>query len=149
MKEGDHIPGTIVNQFINDYCTIHDLHKHFRLEHDVQQVMKLDDAKGWDITVKAPANDGSKEKRVSVIRGKKLVVATGLTSEPNMPSFEGENEFNVPLLHVRDLGENSDLLNGAQRVVVLGGTKSASDAAYQYAMNGVHVDWVIRESGHG
>lgn len=86
-----------------------------------------------------------------MIYTQKLIVATGLTSEPYLPSFKGQESFGVPLFHVRDLKpyETKVLHQHGQRVAIFGVTKSSWDAAYTYATAGMQVDWIIRESGHG
>lgn len=69
-----------------------------------------------------------------------------------MPNFEGEEEFGAPLMHMKDVGrflEKTKGVGGVEKVVVYGGSKSASDVAYAYASEGVKVEWVIRESGRG
>lgn len=81
------------------------------------------------------------EKR---IYARKLVVATGMTSEPVKPVIEGEEQFGAPVFHCKDFGKHADTLCSAKRVAVLGGTKSAWDVAYSYASSGVEVDWIIR-----
>ncbi len=82
----------------------------------------------------------------SRIFARRLIVATGLTSEPFMPHFEGQEGFDAPLFHPRDFLQNAHTINPAttKRVTVLGGTKFAWDAVYAYASKGVKVDWVIR-----
>jgi cation diffusion facilitator CzcD-associated flavoprotein CzcO len=35
-------------------------------------------------------------------------------------------------------------MSAAKRIVVLGGSKSAADAVYVNALEGRHVDWVVR-----
>lgn len=79
----------------------------------------------------------------------KLIIATGLNSEPFMPVFKGVDAFGAPLFHVRDFCKNQALIKTTERLVVLGGTKSTSDCAYDFADQGVRVHIVIRESGHG
>jgi cation diffusion facilitator CzcD-associated flavoprotein CzcO len=80
----------------------------------------------------------------------KLVVSTGMTSEPFIPAIPGSESFNAPIFHVKSLHEQVPIVSkNAKNVVILGGSKSAYDAAYAFATNGVTVDWVIRESGTG
>jgi cation diffusion facilitator CzcD-associated flavoprotein CzcO len=78
------------------------------------------------------------------MRTKKLVVATGLTSEPFLPTFKGSKEFGAPLFHCRDFLAYASTMDTERSVVIFGGTKSAWDTVYAYAAKGVKVDWVIR-----
>jgi cation diffusion facilitator CzcD-associated flavoprotein CzcO len=75
---------------------------------------------------------------------KKLVLATGTTSNPHMPSIPGMDTFKGPLFHTADLGCHAEDLIAAKNIVVLGGSKSSADAVYINASQGKHVDWVIR-----
>jgi cation diffusion facilitator CzcD-associated flavoprotein CzcO len=93
------------------------------------------------LTVK---QDGS-EKEIKIL-AKKLVVATGLTSEPFLPVIDGQESFGGPIFHGKDFLQHADTLETAKSVAVFGGTKSAWDAVYAYASKGVQVNWIIRGS---
>ena len=79
----------------------------------------------------------------------KIMVASGLTSTPNMPTFHGQDCFNGPILHQRDFGQSSVLSSRDKDVTVLGGAKSAADMVYACVKAGKSVSWVIRSSGSG
>ena len=80
----------------------------------------------------------------------KLVVAAGLTSQPNIPILPGHGSFAGTILHHKDFGSSSILANAqAKHVAVLGGAKSAADIAYACAKAGKAVSWIIRASGSG
>ena len=83
------------------------------------------------------------------IKTERLVVATGLTTEPNIPVFRGADVFGGPILHAVDFAQHSELMTTARKVVVLGGAKSAWDVAYAFASAGAEVDMVVRQSGKG
>ena len=84
------------------------------------------------------------------LKTRRLIVATGLHSEGFMPRFTGQEDFNADIFHASHLLEYSEkLFASSKTVTVVGGTKSAWDAAYIFALKGVHVDMIIRESGHG
>lgn len=91
---------------------------------------------GWSIQTSG--------EKPSTISTKKLVIATGLTSEAFLPKFEGQDSFGLPVFHSKDFLQHAETLSTTKRMVVLGGTKSAWDAVYTYATAGVAVDWVIR-----
>ncbi|MCJ1320278.1 monooxygenase [Xylographa vitiligo] len=80
----------------------------------------------------------------------KLVVAAGLTSQPNIPILPGHGSFAGTILHHKDFGSSSILANAqVKHVAVLGGAKSAADIAYACAKAGKAVSWIIRASGSG
>ena len=86
----------------------------------------------------------------ATVETKKLIVATGITSQAYLPTFDGQDAFGAPIFHCRDMQQHEpEVLKAGERVTVFGGTKSAWDAAYACATSGMQVDWIIRESGHG
>lgn len=95
------------------------------------------DKGGWIVTAEAGV-------KISKFAAAKIVVATGLSSQEFLPKFDGEETFSQPIFHMKHFPKYSDTLDTAKSVTVLGGTKSAWDAVYAYAANGVAVDWVIR-----
>ncbi|KAA8907994.1 hypothetical protein FN846DRAFT_946278 [Sphaerosporella brunnea] len=143
VKPGEHIPGDVVHEYLKKYAEKFDILKLCRFGENVTTAEKLDN-KGWRLTVET-SSSGDR-----IVSTAKLVVATGLTSEPFLPAFVGAADFAAPIIHCGHLLEQSEaLFADAKNVVVFGGTKSAWDAAYAFATRGIHVDWVIRESGHG
>lgn len=72
-----------------------------------------------------------------------------MTSDAFIPSLSGSDTFDAPLIHSRELPTHAEpLLKSPTSVTIYGGRKSAQDAVYYFASNGVKVNWVIRESGH-
>lgn len=84
---------------------------------------------------------------------KKLAVAAGITSIPNMPTFPLIAEWKAPILHHRDLGAHEKEIFAAdsayKNITVLGGGKSAADMVYGALKKGKNVNWIIRTSGEG
>lgn len=142
VKPGEHIPGHIVQRYLEAYAEKFNFLDRIRLNHRVESAEhRLDGS--WQLVV-------SHEEQPSTINTKKLIVATGITSQAYLPTFSGQETFNAPLFHCRDLLQHeASVLREGERVTVFGGTKSAWDAAYACATSGMKVDWVIRESGHG
>ena len=88
--------------------------------------------------------------KMRTILAKKLVISTGLTSEPFVPAFLGSDSFDAFIFHAKYLLDNVEATsNNSSNIVILGGSKSAFDAAYAYASTGTTVDWITRETGHG
>ena len=84
------------------------------------------------------------------LRTGKLMVCSGLTSVPNMPTLPGQKDFKGLIVHHRDFGSSEFLEDlGVRHVAVLGGAKSAADVAYAAAKAGKQVSWIVRKSGAG
>ena len=83
------------------------------------------------------------------IVAEKLVVATGLTSEPFIPKFKDQDQFRGLILHSKQLRAQSIELAAAKTVVVIGGNKSAWDVCYSVARRGGQAHMVLRPSGGG
>ncbi|KAH8670074.1 hypothetical protein BGZ61DRAFT_483356 [Ilyonectria robusta] len=143
VQPGQHIPGAVVHEYLNKYAEKFDIHDKIRFEHKVESA-EHQELGGWIIT----ARDVKADKEVK-IAAKRLVVATGLTSEAFLPTFEGQEQFGAPLFHGKDFLDYAETLETAKSVTVFGGTKTAWDLVYQYAIKGIEVNWVIRETGHG
>jgi cation diffusion facilitator CzcD-associated flavoprotein CzcO len=136
VKVGEHIPGTVMHEYLERYAERFGLVGHIRCGTRVQSAEYREEG-GWVLKVSV----GEKEE---AIQTKRLVVATGMTSEAFLPTFEGSEGFDAPLFHGRDFLAFESTLETAKNVVIFGGTKSAWDAVYAYAAKGVKVDWVIR-----
>lgn len=141
VQPGQHIPGTVLHKYLTDFA------KHFGVFERIQFNTKVDtvgptEDGGWSI--KATANGTSKE-----IKTKKLILATGLTSQPYMPELAGKEKFGAPIFHAKEFKQNAETLKTAKNVVIIGGAKSAWDIAYAYAEAGVQVDMLIRRNGRG
>ncbi|KAK9425602.1 hypothetical protein SUNI508_02963 [Seiridium unicorne] len=148
VKPGEHIPGEVVHNYLTKYAEKFNVIDHIRYNSKVE-LAEHQETGGWILTVHVN-DDRTGDRREVKISTKKLIVATGLTSDPFMPHIEGEESFGAPLFHSIDLQQHADMENNSgKRVTVFGATKSGWDAVYTYATRGVKVDWVIRQSGHG
>ena len=80
----------------------------------------------------------------------KLIDASGMTSNPNIPKIKGQENFKGLAIHHKNFGQSTFLKDPQiQHVAVFGGAKSAADVAYASAKAGKTVSWVIREDGNG
>ncbi|TQB77169.1 hypothetical protein MPDQ_004569 [Monascus purpureus] len=146
VKPGEHIPGHVLQKYFEKYT------EHFKFQHCIRLNSRVESAEhrsdgSWVLTV---VQTKQQQQQTSRIETKRLIVATGLTSQAYLPSFEGQESFGAPLFHCRDLLEHEpEVLKKDQHVTIFGGTKSSWDAAYACATSGMQVDWIIRESGHG
>ncbi|KAJ5902722.1 hypothetical protein N7495_003250 [Penicillium taxi] len=142
VHTGQHIPGATLQRYLEAYTERFNLIDRIRLNHRVESAKHNLDGT-WQLTV-------SHANTLLVIDTKKLIVATGVTSQAYLPNFKGQESFGAPLFHCRSLHQfEGEVLRAGERVTIFGGTKSAWDAAYACATSGMKVDWVIRESGHG
>ncbi|KAI5801658.1 hypothetical protein DFH27DRAFT_611005 [Peziza echinospora] len=152
VKPGEHIPGTVVHQYLKKFAQTFGIFEKCRFSEEVRSAEKVAPSSeeatdgGWILKIaKLDAGEGTYK-----LKTRKLVVATGLTSQAYIPKFPNQEGFTSPIIHCGDLlGKAEDLFDKATNVAVFGGTKSAWDAAYSFATRGIHVDWIIRESGHG
>ncbi|OJJ48022.1 hypothetical protein ASPZODRAFT_64389 [Penicilliopsis zonata CBS 506.65] len=148
VRPGEHIPGPVIQKYLELYAVHFGVMDCIRLNTRVKTVEQQQDG-GWIVTVDTDFHP------TSTITTAKLIIATGVTSQPFLPDFPGQESFSAPLFHIRDLPQyESDLARAAEqdgegKITVFGGTKSAWDAVYSSASQGRPVDWIIRASGHG
>ena len=153
VKPGEHIPGLALYKYLQHYAEKFDLHRLICVRTKVETVERQADGT-WVITTVQESRTGRSSSDTapnqSMILTQKLIIATGLTSEPFLPDFKGSASFDAPLFHCKSFPDQADVLfRSATSVVVLGGNKFAWDTVYACASAGIAVDWVIRKSGHG
>jgi hypothetical protein len=141
----DHIPGEHVNSYLHKYAREYNLGRYLRFNCNVATAVDDGDA-GWTLTVEQESGLGKSQYD---LKAKKLILATGLTSEPFMPTLQGKNDFGAPIYHTSEFAKAENGLGAFKKVVLLSGAKFSWDIACAYASAGVQVDWVIRKSGHG
>lgn len=140
VKPDEHIPGEVLHRYLTDFAKKFGMFSRTQFKTKVQSVEATPN--GYNVTV-------STEKGQQVLETKKLIIATGLTSEPNFPQYPGKEDFGGPYFHAKDFRGNDSTVKTAEHVVIVGAGKSAFDAAYAYADAGVHVDMVVRQNGKG
>jgi cation diffusion facilitator CzcD-associated flavoprotein CzcO len=143
VKPGEHIPGTVLHEYLTKFAEKFDILDKIRFSTKVISAEHQEGSDGgWILTVQHATDSSSEETK---IMARKLIVATGLTSEAFLPDFAGQETFGVPIFHgSKDFPQHADTIKTAKTVTVFGGTKSAWDAVYAYATQGVKVNWVIR-----
>ncbi|KAL2206382.1 FAD/NAD(P)-binding domain-containing protein, partial [Sarocladium strictum] len=137
----NHVPGTVIHEYLEAYAKEFGIFEHVRFNTKVFSAEHLPEG-GWILETAGPEG-------TSKVSTHKLIVATGLTSEPIMPHIKGQEDFDRPLFHIKDFRKHEETIKTAKRVTVFGGTKSAWDAVYAYGTRGIPVDWIIRPTGHG
>lgn len=159
VKEGEFIPGPVVHNYLQAFANKFDIHRRIRFRTWVQTVER-NSSGAWLITYSQSnsatkagcADDGGVRYTSNQVLSKRIVISTGLTSDPFVPHIPGSDSFKAPLFHARHLLDNFSVTSSSpatKNIVVYGSAKSAYDAAYAYASQGISVDWIIRESGHG
>lgn len=147
FKDGQHIPGMAVHRYLCDAVEHFDISRYLRFEIKVDSASRNDD-RSWMITY-FPLAPGSSSVNPQRVIAEKLVVATGLTSEPFLPYIKGQEQFKGLILHSRRLKDSATRLATAENVVVIGGNKSAWDVCYSVAQSGRTAHMVLRPSGGG
>ena len=87
-----------------------------------------------------------------VLKTRRLIDATGMTSRPFVPKISGQSLFQGVQLHHKDFGQQKLKIlheDAIKNIAVLGGAKSAADIAYACAKAGKNVSWIIRGDGAG
>ncbi|KAJ7138063.1 hypothetical protein C8R44DRAFT_695262 [Mycena epipterygia] len=120
----------------------------------ISMTRRKDHETGWDLRVKNLATNEE-----SVQSFDKVVICTGAFSRAKVPtSLQDTNRFKGPVVHTSELGQRhreildavpvktSDEGEPQAGVVVVGGGKSAADAAAWFAAQGRHVTLVMSES---
>ncbi|KAJ5322911.1 hypothetical protein N7452_011200 [Penicillium brevicompactum] len=139
VKPNSHIPAATLHRYLSDYARRFGVFERVVFDTTVETIERH--VGGW--VVKTCCAKGS-----AALRTRRLILATGLTSTPNIPSYPGQETFDAPLFHAKDF-RNCGAWDNSQNVVVVGGAKSAFDVAFAYAEAGVHVDLIIRPDGNG
>ena len=136
MEYGNHVPGMVMHKYLTDYARHFGIFERTRFGCEVVGA-DLQSNGSWIISYK----HGSQDVKITTA---KLILATGTTSDPYLPNFEGKDNFAGQLFHSRELPFRSEDIAAAKNVVVIGGSKSAADSAFLCYTKGPHVDWVIR-----
>ncbi|KAH6667952.1 hypothetical protein B0J14DRAFT_175203 [Halenospora varia] len=150
LKPGNHIPGNVVHEYLSDFAESYGISSLVRYRTKVDGATLLKDST-WRIeySVVPPNNQEEDHDTRSQIIASKLVIATGLTSQPYIPVFPGQKAFTGNILHSKDLKPRATDLANSRTVVVIGGNKSAWDVCYTAAISGAQAHMLIRPSGGG
>lgn len=141
VKPGEHVPGPVVNTYLKAYAAKFGISELVRLQTKVLVAEHQDTAEGgWVLTIA-----DSKQQETKVF-ARRLILATGRTSDPFLPHFAGQESFGGKVFHSKEFRQNRDTLQTAKSVTVFGASKFAWDAVYAYATAGVEVNWIIRRT---
>jgi Pyridine nucleotide-disulphide oxidoreductase len=126
VKPGEHIPGAVVHQYVTDFAKAFGIWHRIRFQTKVEQIQQSSNGE-WILTLTVSQSYNGKEsmmERKQIAVGK-LVIATGVTGNPNMLDIPGEDTFDAPLFHAKEFLQKKEILKTAKNVVVYGGSKSA------------------------
>ncbi|KAI9730724.1 MAG: hypothetical protein M1834_005693 [Cirrosporium novae-zelandiae] len=137
------ISGLGVHNYLERFAVKFGLLSRIRFNTKVTNISRQ--GKEWKIATK----DFEGEK---MLQCDKLIIATGLSSNPNVPDVPN-NGYKGVIMHSKSLGvKYSQLTNDSvKEVVVVGGCKSAIETTILCLSAGKKVHWVVRENekGHG
>ncbi|KAH8703035.1 putative dimethylaniline monooxygenase [Talaromyces proteolyticus] len=142
VKSGQHIPAETLHRYLSDLATKFGIAERTRFNMTTTQIESRPDDT-WFVTMV------SKQEQEEVLHSKKLIVATGLTSQPNLPTYAGQETFTPAFFHAKDFCARGDILHTAKKAAVVGAGKSSFDVAYAFATSGAKVDLIIRPTGQG
>ncbi|KAJ5547690.1 hypothetical protein N7513_004924 [Penicillium frequentans] len=160
QSEGDSqfIPGWKINRYLHAWVAKWGLQKHIKLKSKVNNISRLG-TKEWNLNVAiADQNQNGHDKTINIICDK-LILATGLTSVPNLPEIDGfqsPRKDSTRVMHAKDIGGWSRTNLGyhplpeavkavkniqtrkfaaskVRSVVVYGGAKSSFDLVHFFA----------------
>ncbi|KAJ5337277.1 monooxygenase [Penicillium brevicompactum] len=168
VTPGQHISGRAMHEYLKAYALHFGIGDKIKLNCKVESVeyLERDDGRGKEWLIKWKTTTEPGHEKSSTTRTRKLILATGLTSQPHIPTFSGQESFGALMFHAKEFalyqdtifGDPSNDKPGVQHesahddhrpITVLGGSKSAWDTVYACASKGHRVNWVIRASGMG
>jgi len=130
--------GDQVHEYLKSYVKKHNLDHVFQLNTNVKSMKRCteNDGRGWVLEVESN-DDGSTTLHVFDF----VVVCTGLFSDKNPVKFPGSERFSGTIMHSSEYKGPEQLLPSTDssdkpRIVVIGGSKSATDVAVHAAQNG-------------
>lgn len=117
--------------YFKAYAQHFGLREHYLFNTQVQQVERLDDG-NWAISL----DDGH------TYTYKGLLIANGTLSEPNIPQFKGQSEFNGQIIH-SSVYKKADVFKD-RRVLIVGAGNSGCDIAVDAVHYAKSVDMSVR-----
>jgi dimethylaniline monooxygenase (N-oxide forming) len=136
---------THMTRYMEEYARSHTytgqtLADRIRFHTRVKHVKKAENGSGWQVRL-----EGDEKP---LLAGK-IIDASGITTEPELSDLPSLRAFKGTQLHSRELAKTDLHADPSRRVIVIGGGKSAGDAAYAAVSAGKDVVWLIRKSGNG
>jgi len=95
LEDRDRVPGPVVHEYLSVFAEHYNLTSRIRLSTFVENAA-FQGQDGWKLRLHHSEQGGSE------IHAEKLVVATGLNSEPAMPELPSMERFGKPLFHTKE-----------------------------------------------
>lgn len=108
---------------------------------------------GASVLHESAVETGNQQPDATVLRARKLIIATGTASTPNIPQFDSQDEFGAPIVHSTNFGASNILANpDINHVTIFGAGKSSADMLYTCIKSlppRTSFHWIIRPDGVG
>ncbi|KAF7544112.1 hypothetical protein G7046_g9858 [Stylonectria norvegica] len=126
---GEHIPGEVIHAYQLAYAKRFGIYDLIRFNTKVISAEHRPQG-GWILEACRINDAGENDSAPVQVLTKRLIVATGITSEPFMPHVQGQESYDRPLIYSKDFPRYVDTIDlmKTKRVTVFGGSKSAWDA---------------------
>ena len=118
------------------------LRERIMLATDVLSIFRSGD--GWELLCQEKGQDVTFEMCTS-----KIIIASGMTSNPNVPSFaaNSDHDFTGPIIHQEHFGSSHILSTpNIQSIAVLGAGKSSADMVYSAVKADKTVSWILKDT---
>ncbi|PVF97890.1 FAD/NAD(P)-binding domain-containing protein [Serendipita vermifera] len=140
-QPGNYIPSRRVHEYLNKYAEQWGIKDKIRFGVTVERCKRAPDGVKWEVYLKGKDGEGP-------LVCDKLIVASGITSLPNLPDIPEDN-FTPLTFHSRYLGQHYSVLQSQEvnTVCVYGAGKSGYDAVTAAINHGKRVHWIIRDKG--
>ena len=93
VQAGEHIPGHVLHRYLTDFAKKFGIYSQTKFNTKVESLQPTSDG-GWLLNT---TSNGTADK----FETKKIIVATGLTSQPNFPAYPGAERFEAPYFHAK------------------------------------------------
>jgi hypothetical protein len=154
VREGEHVPAEKVVPYLRGLIEEGGVGECVRINTRVEVVERVDDG-GWKVFCTEKGGESESEGTTTenryIIHTAKLVLATGLASQPSMQRIPTAPDFLPLVIHSYDFPRAfNDMVKPSSRTLVVGGGKSAWDVAYACATQpNATVTMLIRPDGNG
>lgn len=150
VKAGQHVPAAVLHRYLTDFAKKFGVFERTRFNTRVD-ALEATTQKTWNIHTSPSKSNTDPGAAPEILHAKKVIIASGLTSQPNIPQYPGQDTFKSTFFHAKEFCDRSDTVKSAKKAVVIGGGKSALDCAYAFATDGgnANVDLIIRPTGQG
>lgn len=151
-EAADYPSHTEILRYFLDYADTFELRREYRFGVRVVGIERLQDEGGdrpesgqgrWRVSWQ-DASDRDAPVECAEYRG--VLIATGIFSEPNLPNFEGQDEFEGEILHSSSY-RSPDVFED-RRVLVVGAGNSGCDIAVDAVHRARSVDMSLRRGYH-